>query len=90
MNRVVIIPEAEFETLMARIERLEELTRPVPVPTADKVFNVPEAGVYLRMTPEGIRKARRQKRLTGFLINEKEWGFHQSELDRYKKRYNRS
>ena len=89
MNRVVIIPEQEFETLVARIERLEELTRPVPVTVPEKVLNVREAADYLRMTPEGIRKARRQKRLGGFLLNEKCWGFHQSELERYKKRHHR-
>ena len=48
-----------------------------------------KAAEYLRFTPEGIRKARRAGRLSGVRLNEKEWGFRLSELDRYVKRYHR-
>jgi len=89
MNRVVIIPETEFDRLVARIEKLESLTAPPPEKPTERILNVREAANYLRMTPEGIRNARRQQRLRGFLLNEKCWGFHQSELERYKKRHHR-
>ena len=39
---------------------------------------------------ECVRKARRQKRLAGVHINDKDWGFRRSELDRYLNRYNRA
>ncbi|NML67856.1 helix-turn-helix domain-containing protein [Hymenobacter sp. RP-2-7] len=55
----------------------------------DRLLNVREAAHYLRLTPEGVRKARRQGRLSGVHLKEKEWGFRQSELDRYLTRYNR-
>lgn len=36
-----------------------------------------------------MRKARRLGRLSGVKLNEKEWGFRESELNRYLDRYNR-
>lgn len=39
--------------------------------------------------PRGVRKARRAARLSGVRLNEKEWGFRESELNRYLTRYNR-
>jgi hypothetical protein len=93
----LIIPEAEWQALVADVERLKEvvaklspaesLTATPPAP--DRILKVREAAAYLQLTPEGLRKARRQKRLAGVHINEKEWGFRLSELDRYLSRYNR-
>ena len=48
-----------------------------------------QAAAYLNISPEGVRKARRAGRLSGLRLNEKEWGFRLSELDRYLSRYNR-
>ena len=90
MQEVLIIPKTEFETLVARIAKLEELTQPQAAPRPDQVLKVAQAADYLSLTPGGIRKARRQKRLVGFKINEKEWGFHRSELERYKYRHSRN
>lgn len=56
----------------------------------DKLLNVREAADYLRVQPDSIRKARRLGRIKGIPTNEKEWGFYQSELDRYLKRHNRA
>ncbi len=89
MQKVVIIPEAEFNNLLARIEKLEASAQACVEPEMDKVYSVREAARYLVMTPEGVRVARRQKRLKGFRLNEKCWGFYHSELDRYKKCYDR-
>jgi hypothetical protein len=89
MQRVVIIPETEFSSLVARLEKLEAQVQASASPQEDRVYTVREAAEQLNMTPEGIRVARRHKRLRGFKINEKCWGFHQSELDRYKNRYKR-
>lgn len=93
----LIIPKDEWQALVADVERLkqvvarlspaENLTTPPPAP--DRILTVREAAHYLRLKPEGVRNARRQKRLAGLRLNEKEWGFRLSELDRYLSRYNR-
>ena len=93
----LIIPETEWLALIADIERLKQVVAELsPAETAatspaasDRVLKVREAAAYLRLTPEGLRKARRQRRLAGVRINEKEWGFCLSELNRYLLRYNR-
>ncbi len=89
MQRVVIIPETEFSSLVARLEKLEAQVRASTAPQEDRVYTVREAAEQLNMTPEGVRVARRHKRLSVFKINQKGWGFHQSQLDRYKNRYKR-
>ena len=91
MQVALLVPEQEWRQLLADVQRLkasEEATKPAPAPP-DRLFNVREAAEYLRFTPEGIRKARRAGRLSGVRLNEKEWGFRLSELDRYVKRYHR-
>ena len=91
MQVALLIPEHEWRQLLADVQRLkalEDATKPASAPP-DRLFNVREAAEYLRFTPEGIRKARRAGRLSGVRLNEKEWGFRLSELDRYVKRYHR-
>ena len=73
---------------MQRLKALGEANKPASA-SPDRLFNVREAAESLRFTPKGIRKARRAGRLTGVRLNEKEWGFRFSELDRYVKRYHR-
>jgi hypothetical protein len=87
MQRVLIIPEGEFEQLLQRMEAIEHSLQEKQTP--EEVYTARQAAAHLRITVQAILKARRQKRLTGFLINEKEWGFHLSELERYNKRYRR-
>ena len=91
MQVALLVSEQEWWQLLADVQRLkalEDATKPTPAPP-DRLFNVREAAEYLRFTPEGIRKARRAGRLSGVRLNEKEWGFRLSELDRYVKRYHR-
>ncbi|MDU0369544.1 helix-turn-helix domain-containing protein [Hymenobacter endophyticus] len=94
MQAVIMVSEAEWNGLLNEVARLrtevEKLTTPATLPALpDRILNVREAAQYLRLKPEGIRKARRQGRLQGLHINEKEWGFRLSELNRYLTRYNR-
>jgi hypothetical protein len=91
MQVVLLVPEADWLALVAEVEQLKQIVAQlVPPPKLpDRLFNVRAAAHYLRLTPEGVRKARRQGRLTGVRLNEKEWGFRQAELDRYLTRYNR-
>jgi len=91
MQVVLLVPEADWLALVAEVEQIKQtVAQLAPLPKLpDRLHNVREAAHYLRLTPEGVRKARRQGRLTGVHLNEKEWGFRQSELDRYLTRYNR-
>ena len=92
MQVALLVPEQEWRQLLADVQRLKEFEAAAPKtpPTPpDRLFTVREAAEYLRFTPEGIRKARRAGRLSGVRLNEKEWGFRLSELDRYVKRYHR-
>lgn len=91
MQAVILISETEWHGLLNEVARLrrevEKLSGP-PTPP-DRLMKVREAATHLHITPEGLRKARRKGRVKGVRINEKEWGFYLSELNRYLTRYNR-
>lgn len=88
---VLLVPEAEWLALVAEVKQLKQTVAQLapPAKLPDRLYIVREAAHYLRLKPEGVRNARRRGRLTGVHLNEKEWGFRQSELDRYLARYNR-
>ncbi len=76
--------------LSERLTNVETVIKAVnEAPIENKLLTVREAADYLRMQPDSLRRTRRAGRIKGVPINEKEWGFYQSELDRYLKRYNR-
>ena len=43
----------------------------------------------LGLTPEAVRRARREGRLKGIRRNEKEWGFYRSVIEQFPRRYHR-
>ena len=92
MQVALIIPEAEWQALLATIEKLEQrvATLESPPTPPDRLMNVRQAAAFLTVTPGGLRRARRAGRLKGVKLNEKEWGFYESELNRYLNRYNRT
>ncbi|WP_345125996.1 helix-turn-helix domain-containing protein [Hymenobacter antarcticus] len=94
MEAFLLIPEAEWQQIVSRLERLEKAVqqqaKETEVLPPDEILTVRQAAARLGMTPEGIRKARRAGRLKGVRINEKEWGFYTTELHRYQNRYNRN
>jgi hypothetical protein len=92
MQVALIIPEAEWQALLARLEKLEQRITALESPPAppDRLLTVRQAAARLSITPEGVRKARRAGRLRGVKLNEKEWGFYESELSRYLSRYHRT
>lgn len=53
-----------------------------------RILKLCEAVAYLEVAPECLCKARCPSRLFGVRINEKAWGFRQSELTRYLTCYN--
>ena len=91
MQTVVIIPEQEWRQLLADVQRLQaQVTQPAAPAGTDDILNVRQAAARLGMRPDGLRKARRAGRVKGIRLNEKEWGFRESELTRYQNRYNRA
>ena len=85
------MPREVWEALSKRITQVEEFIEAVKtMQVEDQIFTVAEAAEYLRMHPESVREARREKRIHGIRINEKQWGFRKSELDRYLNRYHRN
>ena len=93
MQVALLVPEQEWRQLVADVQRLKSSEAEVQAaqarPAPDPLLTVRQAAAFLNITPEGIRKARRAGRLTGVKLNEKEWGFRESELTRYLSRYNR-
>ena len=92
MQVALLVPEQEWQLLLADVQRLKatESAMPKPAPPApDPLLTVRQAAAYLNISPEGVRKARRAGRLSGLRLNEKEWGFRESELNRHLNRYNR-
>jgi len=93
MQAFLLISEVEWKEVLIRLERLEAAEQQRAAEKAalppDEVLNVRQAAAFLKVTPGGLRKARRAGRVKGVKINEKEWGFYKSELHRYLNRYNR-
>jgi excisionase family DNA binding protein len=92
MQHVVIIPETEWRQLTARLDQLEaaEKARQSPAPPPDNILTTREAAAYIGLSEDALRRARRAGRLPGVRLNEKDWGFRQSALDRYPRRYHRA
>jgi|SRR6476661_1225235 len=92
MQVALLVPEQEWQQLLADVQRLKEFEAAAPKtpsPAPDRLLNVRQAADFLNITPAGLRRARRAGRLVGLKLNEKEWGFYESELTRYLNRYNR-
>ena len=92
MQVALLVPEQEWHQLLADVQRLKATEAATPKPAAspqDRLLTVRQAATYTNLTPEGIRKARRAGRIKGVRLNEKEWGFYESELNRHLDRYHR-
>ncbi|MBC7449332.1 MAG: DNA-binding protein [Hymenobacteraceae bacterium] len=89
---VVIVPAAEWAAWTARIVQLEarEVAAVATAEAADPLLTSSEAAAFLGLKDgRSVTKAKRAGRLSGVFINEKEYGFRQSELTRYLNRYKR-
>ena len=92
LQPVVIVPAAEWAAWTARIMKLEarEAAAAATAEAADPILTSAQAAAFLGLKDgRSVTKAKRAGRLSGVLINEKEYGFRQSELTRYLTRYNR-
>lgn len=91
MQAVIIIPETEWRQHLARLDKLEkaEAARQAPPPPPDEVLTTAQASVYIGLSVDALLRARRAGRLQGVRLNEKDWGFRRSVLDKYPRRYHR-
>lgn len=89
MQPAYIVPAADWDTLTARLARLEaaEAAR-LLASTAppDEVLSTRAAAAHLGLSIDAVLRARSAGRLTGVRLNEKDWGFRRSALDKYPRR----
>lgn len=92
MQAAIILSADEYQHLTARLERLEqaEAARQAPPPPPDEVLTTAQASVYIGLSVDALLRARRAGRLQGVRINDKDWGFRRSMLDKYPRRYARA
>ena len=91
MQVALLVPENEWRTLLSTVSKLEEAYAAAlaAAPAPDDILTVPEAAAALGLTPEAVRRARREGRLKGIRRNEKEWGFYRSVIEQFPRRYHR-
>jgi len=90
MQPAYIVPAAEWDTLTARLARLEaaEAARllATTAPQPDEVLSTRAAAAHLGLSIDAVLRARSAGRLAGVRLNEKDWGFRRSVLDKYPRR----
>ena len=91
MQVALLVPENEWRTLLHTVSKLEEAhaAAVAAAPAPDDILTVPQAAAALGLTPEAVRRARREGRLKGIRRNEKEWGFYRSVIEQFPRRYHR-
>ena len=91
MQVALLVPETEWRSLLDTVRKLDtahaEALATAPAP--DDLLTVPQAAAALGLTPEAVRRARREGRLKGVRRNEKEWVFRRSVIEQYPRRYHR-
>jgi len=92
MKKAIIFnSEQEFrEAVLAIIAEVmaAQPQQPIAADQPDKVLSTALACEYLNsrgknISAQGLLKARRQQRIIGVKLNEKEWGFKESELNKF-------
>ncbi|UYZ64904.1 helix-turn-helix transcriptional regulator [Hymenobacter weizhouensis] len=91
MQAAVILSAAEYQSLTARLDKLEqaEAARRTPQPPPDQVMTTAQAAAYIGLSVDALLRARRKGRLPGVRLNERDWGFRRSALDAYPRRFHR-
>ncbi|WP_210521340.1 DNA-binding protein [Hymenobacter terricola] len=93
MQPAIIMQAADFAELVGRITKLEaaEQARTLATTTApDEVLSTARAAEYIGLSADALLRARRAGRIQGVRLNEKDWGFSTSALDKYPRRGHRA
>ena len=92
MQPAYIVPAAEWDTLTARLIRLEAAEQARILASAappDETLTTARAAQYIGLSTDALLRARRAGRIVGVRLNEKDWGFRRSVLDKYPRRCHR-
>jgi hypothetical protein len=91
MQVALLVPETEWKSLLSTVSQLKAAyeAAQAAVPDPGEILTVPQAAALLGLTPEAVRRARREGRLKGIRRNEKEWGFYRSVLEQFPRRHHR-
>ena len=93
MQPAYIVPAAEWDSITARLTCLEAAEHARTVATTakpDEVLSTAQAAAYIGLSADALLRARRADRISGVRLNEKDWGFRRSVLDKYPRRYHRA
>jgi hypothetical protein len=92
MQPAYIVPAAEWDSVNARLAALEaaEQARQAPPPPPDEPLTTAQAAAHIGLSVDALLRARRAGRIQGVRLNEKDWGFRPSVLDKYPRRYHRA
>ncbi|TYZ12722.1 helix-turn-helix domain-containing protein [Hymenobacter lutimineralis] len=92
MQLVAIIPEAEWNRVLGRLDTLEAAEAARTLATTaqpDEILTTDRAAAYIGLSVCALLRARRAGRIQGVRLNERDWGFRKSVLDAYPRRYHR-
>ena len=93
MQPAYIVPAAEWDSLtdrLARLEAAEQARTMAATAVPDEVLSTRTAAEHIGLSIDALLRARRAGRIAGVRLNEKDWGFRRSVLDRYPQRYHRA
>ena len=93
MQPAYIVPAAEWDTLTARLTRLEAAEQARNLASTappDEVLSTRAASDYIGLSADALLRARRAGRIQGVRLNEKDWGFRRSVLDKDPRRYHKA
>ncbi len=91
MQVALLVPETEWKSLLSTVNQLKTAheAAQATAPDPGEILTVPQAATLLGLTPEAVRRARREGRLKGIRRNEKEWGFYRSVPEQFPRRHHR-
>lgn len=93
MQPAVILQAEDFAELVRRLANLEaaEQARILAHATPpDEVLATAKAAAYIGLSVDALLRARSKGRIQGVRLNEKDWGFSTSALDKYPRRGHRT
>ena len=93
MQPAVILQAEDFAELVRRLANLEaaEQARTLAHATPpDEVLTTAKAAAYIGLSVDALLRARSKGRIQGVRLNEKDWGFTTSALDKYPRRDHRA
>jgi excisionase family DNA binding protein len=90
IERVVIVNESVFDSLLERILKLEQIIEQFSKVESNNILTVNQVAMKLCITPETVREKIRNRQIEAIKVDLKSWGVYESQLEKYLKRHNRN